>query len=267
MQRFSRTFTPIVGIGLMLASAVVVARSVPAQAASLASLSVNPTHGVPTDKFAATYQISPCQSAAGQAVSFYWDGVPPTGGKSLGQAFTDATCTALLAAVPPANAAPGNHTVWAFLPMNDGSPLIGTSASHGYMVDTPSAPAPASQPAAQPVGGGSASGQSAQTVTAGSGTTSAGSGGKATTSGASGTSGSQGSGPSSAGGGEGSGANQASGGGGGAFGPAPHIMTPLGLISQAFIGWSLLLLLILMALLLAVGYSQQKRASVRSTYP
>jgi hypothetical protein len=251
----------------MLASALVVARSVPAQAASLASLTVNPTHGAPTDKFTATYQITPCQSAAGQAVSFYWDGVPPSGGKSLGQAFTDATCAATLAAIPPTGTAVGNHTVWAFLPLNDGSPIIGTSASHGYMVDNPA-------PATQPASGGSAgtvsgSGGSGQTVTAGGGgTTSRGSGGATTTSGGVGAGGSQGSGASGAGGG-GNGTNQTSGnGGGGAFGPAPHIMTPLGLVSQAFIGWSLLLLIILLALLLAVGYSQRdRRPSVRSTYP
>jgi hypothetical protein len=37
-------------------------------------------------------------------------------------------------------------------------------------------------------------------------------------------------------------------------------MTPLGLISQAFIGWSLLLLIILLALLLALDYSRRREA-------
>jgi hypothetical protein len=213
--------------------------AVPAQAASVASLTVTPTHGAPTDKFTATYQISPCQSAAGQAVSFYWDGVPPTGGKSLGQAFTDATCAASLTTAPPAGATVANHTVWAFLPLNDGSPIIGTSASHGYQVDTPR----------PPVGGTSGTGG-----TAGSGQLS-GQGGQSTTAGGTGTGGSQGAGTS----GSGSGTNQASGSGKG-FGPAPHIMTPLGLISQAFIGWSLLLLIILLALLLALDYSRRREA-------
>jgi hypothetical protein len=36
-------------------------------------------------------------------------------------------------------------------------------------------------------------------------------------------------------------------------------MTPVGLISQAFIGWSLLLLMILLALLLALDYSRRER--------
>jgi hypothetical protein len=35
-------------------------------------------------------------------------------------------------------------------------------------------------------------------------------------------------------------------------------MTPLGLISQALIGWSLLLLIILLALLLALDYSRRR---------
>lgn len=237
MHRYTRTFTPVVGIGLMLAAALLALRSAPAQAASLASLSVTPTHGVPTDKFTAVYQVSPCQSAAGQAVSFYWDGVPPTGGKPLGQAFTDATCSATLAAAPPAGAVVGNHTIWAFLPMNDGSPLVGTSASHGYAVDTPR---PSGGASGTSTGGGLAS-------TTGSGQTA--------TSGGVGAGGSQGS--AASGNGQGGGNNQASGAGKG-FGPAPHLMTPLGLISQAFIGWSLLLLVILLALLMALEYSRRE---------
>jgi hypothetical protein len=86
-----------------------------------------------------------------------------------------------------------------------------------------------------------------------------GQGGQATTAGGTGTGGSQGAGTSGSGSGQGGGTNQASGSGKG-FGPAPQIMTPLGLISQALIGWSLLLLIILLALLLALDYSRRPEA-------
>ncbi|HYS02722.1 MAG TPA: hypothetical protein VET82_10235, partial [Candidatus Eisenbacteria bacterium] len=54
MQRSHRIITPIVRLGLVLGSALVALTAVPAQAASLASLTVTPTHGAPTDKFTAT---------------------------------------------------------------------------------------------------------------------------------------------------------------------------------------------------------------------
>jgi hypothetical protein len=74
--------------------------------------------------------------------------VPPTGGKSLGQAFTDATCTATLTALPPANSVIGNHQVFGFFPLNDGSPAPGRSASHNYMIDPAAAATPTPQASA-----------------------------------------------------------------------------------------------------------------------
>lgn len=127
MEGLKRTIMPIVVLGLTLASALVTLRATPADAASLASLTVSPTHGAPTDRFTATYQVSPCQSAAGQAVSFYWDGVPQPAAGHWVRPLPMRRARRPLTTAPPANAATGNHMVWGFLPLNDGSPVPGSS--------------------------------------------------------------------------------------------------------------------------------------------
>jgi hypothetical protein len=107
----------------------------PAAAASVATLTVGPWHGVLSASFTASYTISPCQPFSGREVRFFWDAVPP-GGQLLGSALLDGSCKAELTETPPSQSHKGNHVVFAFAASPEpGMTETETLAAATYLVD------------------------------------------------------------------------------------------------------------------------------------
>lgn len=132
-------------LGLTAASALAVILLVPSAvlaATGTSSVTVSPVHGQAGASFTATYTRSPCHTP-GSTVDFYWNDYPPNGGKFLGSAIMDATCTARLSTVSPAATKPGAYPVYGFI-SSAGTPVGGTLASAAFTIDALPASAPPS---------------------------------------------------------------------------------------------------------------------------
>lgn len=117
----------------------------------LNTVTLSPGHGKAAAPFQVTYAISPCTSAAGVAIEFSWNALPPAG-QLLGTATTDSACRASLSTTPPVNAAthqppaPGSYQVFGYVALPTGTPAPNTEASARYTVDVTPAPSATTSP-------------------------------------------------------------------------------------------------------------------------
>jgi hypothetical protein len=147
MGRISRI---LIGSSLAAASAVAVMLLPISVMAAVGgtTLTLSPIQGQAGAAFTATYIRSPCKASAGTAVDFYWNAYPPNGGKLLGSAITDATCTARLTTAAPAGVKPAAYPVYGFIP-TAGVPTGGTLVSATYTVEpTPAQASPSASASA-----------------------------------------------------------------------------------------------------------------------
>jgi hypothetical protein len=141
--------------GLLLAAA-------PAQAASTASLSTNPTHGPANATITVLYQVqSQNQNCARVEVAFAWDG------RQLGHTRLNNNCQAQVKIKPPNNDhAAGNHQIEAASGMVFGITTVGYTIDGGDATATPTSRMTTAAPDATSTDGMAMTGDGGGIVTA-----------------------------------------------------------------------------------------------------